>query len=381
MSEAVQQGSEAVRQRRGRRNRASTACGLALLVRAAVLLVASLCGLVGTSAAHASAGHDDVTGSRSSHDVPVLAVFTYHPDQDSSHGLIHGAINAIVRIPGGTAVFYSLGGAADDYATNMPSIGLDTPYNPMAAWSVGMVDTHGMKYYLPLVTSDRDCLCSRVGDIGDVPGPKAPLVGWAVLPPLPEGLTRATVVFGYGNVLPDLPVTDTLPRPIVRTKPVKLGSGWPALPSKATIEAADTSLSIRPLASNTANPQAATKDTPKTTSIALNSSVLFDFDKATLTPQADGVLADAAGTISKSGAGTVSIVGYTDDVGDAGYNQTLSVERAQAVQSALQKLVADSAVTFQASGMGEQGPVADNSTDAGRALNRRVTITFTKEGR
>jgi outer membrane protein OmpA-like peptidoglycan-associated protein len=344
-------------------------------VRRVALAVAALCAFAGIPAAHAA-----VEGP-SSREIPVAAVFTYHPAQDSSQGVVHGAINAVVRIPGGTAVFYSLGGAADNYATNMPSVGLHTPYNPMAAWAVGIVDTQGGKYYLPLSTAERDCLCSRVSDIGDVPGPKTPLVGWAVLPPLPKGLKHVTVMFGWGNVLFGIPVTDTLPRPIVRTTPVKLGSGWPALPSKATIEAADASLSTRPLASNTANPQAATKTTPETTSIALNSSVLFDFDKAVLTPQADGVLADAAHKISTSGAGTVSIVGYTDDVGDAGYNQTLSEERAQGVRDALQKLVGDAGVTFQASGMGEQNPIADNSTDAGRALNRRVTITFTKEGK
>jgi outer membrane protein OmpA-like peptidoglycan-associated protein len=357
-----------------------------ILIRGAALLVAMLCGFATVAPAAAAPIRHDTTRhetarSSGSNSVPIAATFTYDAAQDSSQGVIHGAINAVVRIPGGTAVYYSLGGSADSYGAAMPSIGLHTPYNVFDAWSVGIVDPQGMKYYLPLVKSTAHCLCSRTADIGDLPGPKTPLVGYAVLPPLPARLKTVTVMFGFGNVLTDIPVTDQLPRPTATATPVKLGSGWPALPSKSTIDASDTSLAIRPMAKNTADPQAATKNSGKTTSVALNSSVLFAFDQATLTSAANGVLTGVADKISKSGAGTVTIVGYTDDVGDDSYNQTLSLQRAQAVQAALQKLVTASGVSFQASGMGEQSPVADNSTDAGRALNRRVTVTFTEGGK
>lgn len=315
------------------------------------------------------------------HKVPVAAVFTYHPHQDSSEGVIHGAINAVVRIPGGTAVFYSLGGRADSVAGNMPPLDLVSPYNAFDAWSVGIIDPQGMKYYQPLTSADEHCLCSKTADIGGLSGPAKPLVGYAVLPELPARMKTATVVFGYGVVLPGIPITDTLPRPTTKASGnIELGGGWPALPSKSAIAATDKSLSILPMAANTAKPQAATSSTPTTTSIALNSSVLFDFGKATLTPAANGVLEDAAAKISKAGTGVVTIVGYTDSIGDDADNQVLSEQRAQAVQAALTKLVTRRGVTFQASGKGEQEPVADNGTDAGRALNRRVTVTFTKAG-
>jgi outer membrane protein OmpA-like peptidoglycan-associated protein len=312
-----------------------------------------------------------------SYDVPVAATFSYDGHREWSEGTVHGAINAVVRIPGGTAVYYSLGGPGDSNPIDaMPSIGLDTPYNVYDAWSVGIVDPRGMNYYLPLATSDDHCLCSQIMDITDPPHPTTPVVGYAVLPPLPAGLKTVTVMFGFGTVLQDVPVTDQLPGPVTSAKPVELGSGWPALPSQSAIEAADTRLSIRPLTSNTANPQATTKKTDTSTSIALDSSVLFTFNKATLTAKANTVLDDVAATISKSAHGTVTIVGYTDSTGSDAYNQTLSEKRADAVEKALRARLADAHVSFRASGRGENDPVAANTTAAGRALNRRVTVTF-----
>ncbi|WP_022900361.1 OmpA family protein [Humibacter albus] len=355
--------------------------------RGVAVALGVICGLALASPASEAPAHaataqaPSAQGKSSSHGVPVAATFTYDPAQDSSNEVIHGAINAVVRIPGGTAVFYSLGGPGNSSALNMPSIGLSTPYRAFDAWAVGIVDTAGLKYYLPLVGSDRHCLCSRIGDIGGLNGTRTPLVGYAVLPPLPARMKTATIDFGYGNLVQDVPITDALPRPIVATKPVKLGRGWPTLPTKSAIDAADTSLSIRPMATNTANPKAATKDTPTTTSIALNSSVLFDFGKSTLTTAAQAVLKDVATKLSKAGSGTVSIVGYTDSIGDDSDNQTLSEARANAVKDALSTMVTRSGISLTASGMGEQDPVADNSTDAGRALNRRVTITFTTGGK
>jgi len=71
--------------------------------------------------------------------------------------------------------------------------------------------------------------------------------------------------------------------------------------------------------------------------------------------------------------------GHTDDVGDEAYNLKLSERRAQAVVDYLAaKGVASGRVT--AIGMGETKPLADNSTEEGRAQNRRVTIRRTDCG-
>jgi len=67
------------------------------------------------------------------------------------------------------------------------------------------------------------------------------------------------------------------------------------------------------------------------------------------------------------------VTGFTDAVGTDADNLGLSRRRAQAVVTALQPMVGPS-VALVASGRGEAGPIADNTTKAGQALNRRVEI-------
>ncbi len=69
----------------------------------------------------------------------------------------------------------------------------------------------------------------------------------------------------------------------------------------------------------------------------------------------------------------ISIFGYTDDIGEEAYNQQLSVRRARA----LARLLVDSGVAPERLfivGYGELNPVADNSSDLGRARNRRIEL-------
>jgi len=116
--------------------------------------------------------------------------------------------------------------------------------------------------------------------------------------------------------------------------------------------------------------------------VDLAADVLFAFDSADLAPAAQATLADLAATLEAEGQGTVTVVGHTDSKGDDAYNQTLSEQRAETVTAALEGLAPD--FTYEASGQGETEPVAPNETEdgsdseAGRALNRRVTITFAK---
>jgi outer membrane protein OmpA-like peptidoglycan-associated protein len=74
-----------------------------------------------------------------------------------------------------------------------------------------------------------------------------------------------------------------------------------------------------------------------------------------------------------SRADHVMITGYTDNVGGADHNSKLSQQRAEAVRDHLVSLGADPQ-TFQVSGAGEANPIADNSTEEGRAKNRRVEV-------
>ena len=71
----------------------------------------------------------------------------------------------------------------------------------------------------------------------------------------------------------------------------------------------------------------------------------------------------------------VLIFGHTDDVGEADYNQVLSSRRAIAVA----RVLVDAGVQPErilVAGFGEYRPIADNSTEAGRALNRRVELVI-----
>ncbi|MFC6708041.1 OmpA family protein [Flexivirga alba] len=258
----------------------------------------------------------------------------------------------------------------------MPRIGLGSPYSVGAAWAVTVVDTKGLKLYLPLASSGAKCLCSTQADITEPGGTTKPEVGWAVLPPLPESLKSVTVQFGFGNLVVDVPVSDQLPSPATSKSPVTLGNGWPQLPDATTIKQADPKQSIRPLVSNVADPDTATKRSSGETAISVDADVLFDYGKATLTTKAHGTLQKVAAQLSSKGKGNVSVVGYTDNSGSASFNQSLSQQRAQSVQKELQKLVHKDGLTFSASGKGENDPVADNATKEGRQLNRRVTVTF-----
>lgn len=73
----------------------------------------------------------------------------------------------------------------------------------------------------------------------------------------------------------------------------------------------------------------------------------------------------------------IKIDGHTDNVGDAAYNQRLSQARADEVKNylAAQQVEVD---RMTAAGFGETNPVADNSTEAGRAMNRRISFTVTR---
>ena len=101
--------------------------------------------------------------------------------------------------------------------------------------------------------------------------------------------------------------------------------------------------------------------------------VYFDFDKATLKPEAMVVLNEAAALLNKNERVVVEVAGHTDSMGSEAYNQGLSERRAQSVQDYLvSKGVKAQRLT--AKGYGESMPVASNDTDAGRAENRRVEL-------
>ena len=71
----------------------------------------------------------------------------------------------------------------------------------------------------------------------------------------------------------------------------------------------------------------------------------------------------------------IVVAGYTDSIGSTSYNQLLSESRAQSVANYLQNKEIKFA-RFDVIGFGKSNPIADNNTEAGRALNRRVELTL-----
>jgi outer membrane protein OmpA-like peptidoglycan-associated protein len=101
--------------------------------------------------------------------------------------------------------------------------------------------------------------------------------------------------------------------------------------------------------------------------------VLFDFNKYTLKPDAQVKLAKVSGILLAYPNLKLQVEGYTDDIGTDDYNQKLSEERADAVRGFLVgQSVTDANITAQ--GYGKSDPIADNSTNSGRAQNRRVEL-------
>ena len=101
--------------------------------------------------------------------------------------------------------------------------------------------------------------------------------------------------------------------------------------------------------------------------------VNFDNDKATLRPDAYGILDKAAATLKEWGDVKVEVAGHTDSRSDDDYNMKLSQRRAEAVRTYLiGKGVAADRLT--AKGYGESTPIADNETEEGRFKNRRVEL-------
>lgn len=101
--------------------------------------------------------------------------------------------------------------------------------------------------------------------------------------------------------------------------------------------------------------------------------VNFDFDKATIRPDADSILAEATRTLQDAGEIRISVDGHTDAVGTDEYNQRLSERRATAVADHLAAGGIDRG-RLTTRGFGEANPVASNITEDGRAQNRRVEL-------
>ncbi len=110
--------------------------------------------------------------------------------------------------------------------------------------------------------------------------------------------------------------------------------------------------------------------------------VKFDPDEAIIKPESQPVIAKAAQALQRSPLERVSVEGHTDFIGNPAANKVLSTARA--------KVVADSLVArgidpkrLSVTGFGQDRPIADNTTEEGRAKNRRIELVnpdFQRQG-
>lgn len=117
--------------------------------------------------------------------------------------------------------------------------------------------------------------------------------------------------------------------------------------------------------------------------VTFDSGILFKTGKADLDAAAKNSLAQFANNVLKANPDMdVTIQGHTDNTGFRGVsadesvqrNQALSLDRARAVSTYLLGLGVNGSQLKSVEGLGQSSPVADNSTAAGKALNRRVEV-------
>jgi len=110
--------------------------------------------------------------------------------------------------------------------------------------------------------------------------------------------------------------------------------------------------------------------------VVLSQDLLFATNSTQVSGTSQNELRIVANSLNQYPNTTVNVIGHTDNVGDASFNQGLSERRAQAVASILRG-GGVSGNRIRSIGAGENNPIASNLNAAGRQMNRRVEIVIT----
>lgn len=253
-------------------------------------------------------------------------------------------------------------------------------------WSTRLVDDHGHVYRIvqPL-SGDRSI---RIGNGQRVAGRLlfAPQIApdASRLRLLINGGPRgqdpwAPITAADDNLLaPRLAVAFDIPRGAMPELPAPSG--------QRSLNMEQAPLADTPLPTSTIDPVARLKrdlgasEQASGTLVELPGDVLFDFDKASLRPDAMPTLDKLAELIRRVGR-PATVAGYTDDKGEDAYNKKLSLDRAMAVATALAERGVDRA-SLTVTGYGEADPKVPNrhadgsDNPQGRQRNRRVEVTI-----
>lgn len=106
--------------------------------------------------------------------------------------------------------------------------------------------------------------------------------------------------------------------------------------------------------------------------------IYFETGKSVIKPESYVVLNNVVEVLQVFPTANIAIEGHTDNVGNPSANMTLSQQRAEAVRQYLKGQGIDE-TRMTATGYGETKPQADNSTEEGRSLNRRVEIKLSSK--
>ncbi|MDS1270942.1 OmpA family protein [Lipingzhangella sp. LS1_29] len=226
---------------------------------------------------------------------------------------------------------------------------------PTTASQVTLLDGDNGKKHLPWTeAADGSCVCSSWdGEQSMDPGDR--IEGWVQYPAPPEDVTEMTVTTPITPPFLDIPLTEDS-----GAEPPDGELGEPR---------------ILDLHAFSADPEGAREESGDELAIMLSADVLFEVDESELTEEAADVLEGVAAEIDEASGEEVQIDGHTDNTGTDAINDPLSEDRAESVHQALAELV-DREVDFTTEGHGSSDPVADNDTEEGRELNRRVTVRF-----
>lgn len=326
-------------------------------------------------------------------ELPILGQALTQSDQDTAETTLETliSVHGVRRVDGATMVYWSVGYTPDATAgsserTLLEGFGSQSTLSPPRDGTeimgdVAIVDLAGRKAYTTLYTGDTlyDCICqSFTGALPDEPEPGTAYVASSAVAPIPDDLETVTVRVA-GQIIPDVPVEDGAMEPVAKGDgPIVVGTGWPEVDQEAIQSVSDASAFVVPLTTHEVVEDSALSERSDedSRSLDLSADVLFAVDKATLTGRAKKEIRAAAEVIKKTDVtGTVKVTGHTDSSGTDSHNQDLSERRARSVATALDPLL-PSAVKLSTEGRGESDPIADNETDEGKSLNRRVTITL-----
>jgi len=102
--------------------------------------------------------------------------------------------------------------------------------------------------------------------------------------------------------------------------------------------------------------------------------IYFDTGKFEIKPESDPAIGEIAKLLKSNSTLKIYVVGHTDNVGSFDANMKLSKDRADAVTKVLAAKHGISAARMKSHGVSSLSPVASNSTEVGRAKNRRVEL-------